>query len=71
MFKNYIKAARLRTLPLSVSGIIVGASLGVWRPFHSKIEVINSSEEVLFVVNNIDIYSLIDFKFYYYYSRVF
>lgn len=26
--KNYIKAARLRTLPLSVSGIIVGASLG-------------------------------------------
>ncbi|WP_299157298.1 1,4-dihydroxy-2-naphthoate octaprenyltransferase [uncultured Tenacibaculum sp.] len=28
MIKNYIKAARLRTLPLSVSGIIVGASLG-------------------------------------------
>ncbi|MDX8552754.1 1,4-dihydroxy-2-naphthoate octaprenyltransferase [Tenacibaculum sp. 1B UA] len=26
--KNYIKAARLRTLPLSVSGIIVGAFLG-------------------------------------------
>ncbi|MDE0534895.1 MULTISPECIES: 1,4-dihydroxy-2-naphthoate octaprenyltransferase [unclassified Tenacibaculum] len=28
MIKNYIKAARLRTLPLSVSGIIVGAYLG-------------------------------------------
>lgn len=28
MIKNYIKAARLRTLPLSVSGIIVGAILG-------------------------------------------
>ncbi|WP_262906534.1 1,4-dihydroxy-2-naphthoate octaprenyltransferase [Tenacibaculum piscium] len=27
--KNYIKAARLRTLPLSISGIIVGASLGI------------------------------------------
>ncbi len=27
MIKNYIKAARLRTLPLSVSGIIVGACL--------------------------------------------
>ncbi|WP_299120366.1 1,4-dihydroxy-2-naphthoate octaprenyltransferase [uncultured Tenacibaculum sp.] len=29
MIKNYIKAARLRTLPLSVSGIIVGACLGL------------------------------------------
>ena len=28
MFKNYIKAARLRTLPLSISGIIVGSFLG-------------------------------------------
>lgn len=28
MIKNFIKAARLRTLPLSVSGIIVGAYLG-------------------------------------------
>ncbi len=28
MLKNYIKAARLRTLPLSVSGIIVGSLLG-------------------------------------------
>lgn len=29
MIKNYIKAARLRTLPLSVSGIIVGSFLGL------------------------------------------
>lgn len=29
MIKNYIKAARLRTLPLSVSGIIVGAAIGL------------------------------------------
>jgi 1,4-dihydroxy-2-naphthoate octaprenyltransferase len=28
MIKNYIKAARLRTLPLSVSGIIIGSFLG-------------------------------------------
>ncbi len=28
MIKNYIKAARLRTLPLSVSGIILGSILG-------------------------------------------
>lgn len=28
MIRNYIKAARLRTLPLSVSGIIVGSYLG-------------------------------------------
>lgn len=29
MLKSFVKAARLRTLPLSVSGIIVGSSLGV------------------------------------------
>ena len=28
MIKNYIKAARLRTLPLSISGIIIGSILG-------------------------------------------
>jgi 1,4-dihydroxy-2-naphthoate octaprenyltransferase len=28
MIKNYIKAARLRTLPLSISGIIIGSVLG-------------------------------------------
>ncbi|TDQ27697.1 1,4-dihydroxy-2-naphthoate prenyltransferase [Tenacibaculum caenipelagi] len=33
MIKNYIKAARLRTLPLSVSGIIVGAFLGLNESF--------------------------------------
>jgi len=31
--KNYIKAARLRTLPLSVSGIIIGAFLGLNESF--------------------------------------
>ena len=35
MIKNYIKAARLRTLPLSVSGIIVGAFLGFNNVFYS------------------------------------
>ncbi|RLK00329.1 1,4-dihydroxy-2-naphthoate prenyltransferase [Tenacibaculum discolor] len=35
--KNYIKAARLRTLPLSVSGIIVGAAIGNY-------DYINNSE---------------------------
>lgn len=35
--KNYIKAARLRTLPLSVSGIIVGSCLG------SEISVLQST----------------------------
>lgn len=33
MIKNYIQAARLRTLPLSVSGIIIGSSIAV---SHSK-----------------------------------
>ncbi|MCF6307258.1 MAG: 1,4-dihydroxy-2-naphthoate octaprenyltransferase [Flavobacteriaceae bacterium] len=31
-FKNWISAARLRTLPLSVSGIIVGSALGSDKP---------------------------------------
>lgn len=42
MFKNYIKAARLRTLPLSVSGIIVGSFLGHANPF---IERLNQTTE--------------------------
>jgi 1,4-dihydroxy-2-naphthoate octaprenyltransferase len=29
IIKNFIKAARLRTLPLSISGIIVGSFLAV------------------------------------------
>ncbi|CAM1367412.1 1,4-dihydroxy-2-naphthoate octaprenyltransferase [Tenacibaculum soleae] len=33
MLKNYIKAARLRTLPLSISGIIVGAFLGSYDSY--------------------------------------
>ena len=35
MIKNYIKAARLRTLPLSISGIIVGSFLGLLDSYHS------------------------------------
>ncbi len=35
MIKNFIKAARLRTLPLSVSGIIVGAFLGTLDQWHN------------------------------------
>ncbi|WP_271406060.1 1,4-dihydroxy-2-naphthoate octaprenyltransferase [Tenacibaculum soleae] len=38
MLKNYIKAARLRTLPLSISGIIVGAFLGN--------EVLNTNDSI-------------------------
>ncbi|CAL2085256.1 1,4-dihydroxy-2-naphthoate octaprenyltransferase [Tenacibaculum sp. 190524A02b] len=37
--KNYIKAARLRTLPLSVSGIIVGAFLGLNDSYNSLTNV--------------------------------
>jgi 1,4-dihydroxy-2-naphthoate octaprenyltransferase len=29
--KDWIKAARLRTLPLSLSGIIMGAFIAKWR----------------------------------------
>lgn len=36
MLKNYIKAARLRTLPLSVSGIVVGSFLGSNTPLISS-----------------------------------
>lgn len=39
MLKNYIKAARLRTLPLSVSGIIVGACLGVVDIYKDFVEL--------------------------------
>lgn len=39
MIKNYIKAARLRTLPLSISGIIVGSVLG---NNYNNLEVANS-----------------------------
>lgn len=36
--KSYIKAARLRTLPLSISGIIVGSSLGLHYNFSNLLE---------------------------------
>ncbi len=35
MLRNFIQAARLRTLPLSISGIIVGSSLGARDHFHN------------------------------------
>jgi len=46
LIKNYIKAARLRTLPLSISGIIVGASLaksfGVFNAYIFILAIINT-----------------------------
>lgn len=36
MFKNYLKAARLRTLPLSISGIIVGSFLAYSQGFKNN-----------------------------------
>ncbi|WP_200799192.1 1,4-dihydroxy-2-naphthoate octaprenyltransferase [Tenacibaculum agarivorans] len=38
MIKNFVKAARLRTLPLSISGIIVGAYLGSYDAFSLMID---------------------------------
>ncbi len=40
MVKHYIKAARLRTLPLSVSGIIIGSFLAYSKGFNNIIIVI-------------------------------
>lgn len=58
MIKNYIKAARLRTLPLSVSGIIVGSFIGLKRNF-------------LTLLDN-DLYDLVSVKqFYPYESPIF
>ena len=37
MVKAFVKAARLRTLPLSVSGIIVGASVAYAEGFHKPV----------------------------------
>ncbi len=48
MIRNYIKAARLRTLPLSVSGIIVGCFLGYhhhWQTLFNN--AIASKEDVV------------------------
>jgi 1,4-dihydroxy-2-naphthoate octaprenyltransferase len=41
MFKNYLKAARLRTLPLSVSGIILGSFLGLSELYHNFLINVN------------------------------
>ena len=41
MIKSYIKAARLRTLPLSVSGIIVGSLLGFKEVMHTEDNLIS------------------------------
>lgn len=40
MFKNYLKAARLRTLPLSISGIIVGSFLAYSNGYQNNSIVI-------------------------------
>lgn len=55
--KSYIKAARLRTLPLSVSGIIVGSFLGIWEPFYQAIKETKLSNEAFFSVHHIEVYS--------------
>ena len=46
MIKNYIKAARLRTLPLSVSGIIVGSIIGN-QVLYNQSELSYTSSSVL------------------------
>jgi len=43
MIKNYIKAARVRTLPLSISGIILGSILGNQFFYEHSIVPDNSS----------------------------
>ncbi|QOD60756.1 1,4-dihydroxy-2-naphthoate octaprenyltransferase [Polaribacter haliotis] len=53
--KSYIKAARLRTLPLSISGIIVGSILGIWRKEHIQNKL--SGIEASFYVKHIEIES--------------
>jgi len=51
-FKNYIKAARLRTLPLSVSGIIVGCFLGLHDSLNTT-SLINSNIISIILQNSI------------------
>ena len=53
--KSFIKAARLRTLPLSVSGIIVGSSLG------NETSILNSSIFWLAIVTTIGFQVLSNF----------
>lgn len=49
MIKHYIQAARLRTLPLSISGIIVGSALAGFR-VNTNADSTNT-ENILFFVN--------------------
>ena len=53
--KSFIKAARLRTLPLSVSGIIVGSLLGVSQFNNSDSQNISDDLGTTFQVNHIDV----------------
>lgn len=53
--KSFIKAARLRTLPLSVSGIIVGSFLGIWQK-DNLLDKLNESD-TYFYVKHIEIES--------------
>ncbi|WP_298539746.1 1,4-dihydroxy-2-naphthoate octaprenyltransferase [uncultured Aquimarina sp.] len=46
-FKAWISAARLRTLPLSVSGIIVGSSIGVRFIYEDILKVIESNDYLI------------------------
>jgi len=53
--KSFIKAARLRTLPLSVSGIIVGSLLGVSQFNNTDSQNISDDLGTTFQVNHIDV----------------
>lgn len=61
--KNFIKAARLRTLPLSVSGIIVGCMLGFnhTKPIGAKLSLLESSIFWLAVLTTIGFQVLSNF----------
>ena len=54
--KNYIKAARLRTLPLSVSGIILGSFLGVWQPIQTSLAELDVVDKTYFKVKHIEVF---------------
>ena len=53
MFKNFLKAARLRTLPLSVSGIILGGFLANFSAYESTTNI-----DLTFSSNKIENYSI-------------
>ena len=60
MIKNYIKAARLRTLPLSVSGIIVGSFLGV-KSLNNQTSILQSPIFWLAIITTIGFQVLSNF----------